>query len=122
MLLRQVALTWAILIFFGGLSLWEHRNNVRALHGVTVQARVVKPRANQDCLIGYKYRWGTQVYRDQFLDCHLIKTHPLGSTLPVHVDPQRPGHSIAPGQSLWPPYAIAPLILIPIMLFVTAGL
>ena len=112
----MVQRTWLLFAIFVGWSmftLWEHRNNVRALNGVTVAAKVTRSddRDDSKCRVGYAYVWGSNKYEDLTPDCALMKSHPIGSTLLVRVDPERPGHSMAPGASAWPPEAVVPLFI-----------
>ena len=121
-LVRQLAACWAILLFFGALSLWDYRNNVRALHGVSVSATVIEPKSKQQCLVSYEYQWAGQTFGEKLVDCRVMQAHPIGSSLSVRVDPTRPGHSILPGQSPWPPEALIPVIGAPFLLLITVAL
>ena len=114
--------TWLLFLMFVGwsaLTLWEHRNNVRALHGVTIAAKVTRSdsRDSGKCHVDYAYEWGGTTHRDSTLGCALMRNHPVGGSLRVLVDPDRPGHSILPGTSPWPSETFIPVVLGPILLF-----
>jgi len=112
---------WAFQIALTGLTLWEHRNNVRALNGVSVAATVTRSddRDSHKCHVDYAYAWSGRTYGDTTLDCKLMDAHPVGSRLNVLVDPERPGHSMLPGASAWPPEAFAAVLFGVVLLFLT---
>ena len=121
-IVRQLALCWAMLAFFSGLSAWMYRNNVRALNGVSVSATVVQPPSKQQCQVAYEYAWNGQNYKDSLVSCSILQSHPIGTALVVRVDPTRPGHSIEPTQSPRPPEAIIPVFLGTVLIVATVVL
>lgn len=121
-LVRQLALCWAMFAFFSALSGWMYRNNVRALHGATVSARVIQPPSKQECQVAYEYVWEGQTYKDSFVSCPIRQSHPIGSALDVRVDPTRPQHSVEPTQSPWPPEILIPILLGVLLILGTVAL
>jgi hypothetical protein len=121
-IVQQLGLCWVIFAFFSGLSAWMYRNNVRALHGRAVAATVIEPSSKQQCQVAYEYMWKGQRYKDRLVSCPVLNAHPVGSELLVRVDPERPGHSIEPNQSPWPPEAAIPMLLGPLLIVVTVAL
>jgi hypothetical protein len=121
-LVRQVALCWAMFAFFLGLSAWQYRSNIRALNGKAVAATVITPPSKQECQVAYEYNWHGRIYRSSFVDCSVQHGHPIGSVLAVRVDPERPEYSIEPTQSPWPAVVVIPVLLGVCLLIATVAL
>ena len=123
-IVQRTWLLWAAFIASSALSGWDYRNNVRALNGVTVAATVIRS-DDQDahkCHVDYDYTWKGVHHSDGTLDCKLMDRHPVGSTIDIKIDPERPGHSMMPNASPWPPEIILPIFLAPILLFLAVAL
>jgi hypothetical protein len=116
----QLGVLSAIWLAFSGYVLWQYRVNSWLLsEGTTVSATVTRSDDNgpkHTCVVDYSYQWEGRNYTGGVAKCAIMEAHPVGSALPVRIDPDKPDRSIEPSQSPWPPAIVAPIVLTPLLL------
>lgn len=102
----------------------EHQRRTQVLeHGQMVKALVMR---SDDkgykhlCVVAYSFNWQNDAYDGKIVDCQTMERYPKGSLIPVRLNPNDPAGSLAEGDSVWPPYAIVPVLLgVPLLLLVS---
>lgn len=104
-------------ICFLCIALIEHSRRVEVLgRGEEAVARVVPSdvrRSRGLCVVDYNFRRNGTDYSGSIVSCDVMQRYPVGSDLPVRFDPEYPEDSLAVGESVWPPYAVAALLTLP---------
>lgn len=121
---RQLAFLAAAWLALSGYVMWQYQANSLLLsEGALVSATVIRSDdrgPKRTCVVDYTYRWEGKEYEGGLTKCAVMNAHPVGSTLPVRVDPHRPDRSIEPGQSPWPEAAVLWIVTTPLLLIALA--
>lgn len=122
----QAIITSVIVAAFAGYTGWQYFINRHLLdEGTLVHAKVTRSDANnprRTCVVEYAYEWQGKSFAGELNKCNLMDAHPVGSALPVMIDPEHPDRSLEPHQSPWPGSVIALFILVPLLLLSLATL
>lgn len=111
--------------FFTYITMIERGRRVHVLtEGLQIDAAVLRSDDSGPknlCRVDYSFELSGANYAGGAVSCPLMHRHPTGSRIPIRVDPTDPEGSLAVGETVWPGYAVAPVLLWPPWLLV-AGL
>ena len=70
------------------------------------------------CMVVYAFELNDTYYTGEVANCPLMRRYPTGSRVPVRLDLRDPNGSLPVGETVWPGYVAAPILLWPPWLLV----
>jgi hypothetical protein len=120
-----LALLGSIPAAFTLMTFSEHQRRLNVLNGGQhVSATVFRSDDKgykRLCLVQYSFQIGSIRSGGEVVSCDLMRRYPVGSALPVKYASNDPLNPLVQGETTWPAYWIAPVLLLPLWALI-AGL